>query len=106
MFYSEAQTGSNTCEGSQRGGCEHLCLAISSTAHVCRCSIGYDVLSTNTTRCVGKAEFIFYSNHELKGIELYDPSTPDTQFEEKPVSKQLSTLDSYKPYMYKNPSTT
>lgn len=91
MFYSEAQTGTNNCAGPRRGGCEHLCLATSATEHVCRCAIGYDVVKTNASRCVGKSEFVFYSNHELKGIELYDPNRPESQFEEKPVSQKRKT---------------
>ncbi|XP_067627209.1 prolow-density lipoprotein receptor-related protein 1 isoform X1 [Eurosta solidaginis] len=92
MFYSEAQTGTNTCAGVQRGGCDHLCLAISATEHRCRCAIGYDILSTNTSRCVGKSEFIFYSNHELKGIELQDPSNAEEILEEKPALAPISRI--------------
>ncbi|XP_046809386.1 low-density lipoprotein receptor-related protein 1 [Lucilia cuprina] len=74
MFYAEAQQGTNTCAGPLKGGCSHLCLAISSTEHVCGCSIGYRVDPNNPTQCIGLEEFLYYSNHELKGIEVYDPS--------------------------------
>jgi len=84
MFYAEAQTGTNTCAGPLRGGCEHLCLAISSSDHVCRCALGYDVEPHNPTRCVPRAEFIFYSIDVMQGVEMIDPSE---QFEPpKPVS--------------------
>lgn len=85
MFYVEAQTGSNSCAGPQRGGCEHLCLAITSTEHVCKCAIGYNIDPTYPNKCIGKSEFIFYSNHELKGIELYDVNTPINEIVEKTV---------------------
>ena len=74
MFYAEAQQGSNTCAGPFKGGCSHLCLATSAKDHVCGCSIGYRRDPNNPTQCIGYEEFLFYSNHELKGIEVYDPS--------------------------------
>lgn len=87
MFYADAQKGNNTCSGPYRGGCQHLCLAISSIEHVCHCAIGYEVDPKNPTRCIGKEEFIFYSNHELKGIDLYVPNkTNDADLEESMVS--------------------
>ncbi|XP_030387623.1 low-density lipoprotein receptor-related protein 1 [Scaptodrosophila lebanonensis] len=74
MFHAEAQTGTNTCAGPFRGGCEQLCLATSPTEHVCRCALGYDVEPNNPTRCVPRAEFIFYSIDVLYGVEMIDPS--------------------------------
>lgn len=74
MFYADAQTGTNTCAGPLRGGCQHLCLAISATDHVCRCALGYDVEPKNPTHCIPRAEFIFYSIDVLQGVEMVDPS--------------------------------
>ncbi|XP_023030772.1 low-density lipoprotein receptor-related protein 1 [Drosophila willistoni] len=81
MFYGDAQTGTNTCAGPLRGGCEHLCMAISPTEHVCRCALGYDVEPNNPTRCIPRAEFIFYSIDVLQGVEMIDPSE---EFEKPP----------------------
>ncbi|XP_002138212.3 prolow-density lipoprotein receptor-related protein 1 isoform X1 [Drosophila pseudoobscura] len=78
MFYADAQTGTNTCAGPLRGGCEHLCLAISATEHVCRCALGYDVEPHNPTRCIPRAEFIFYSIDVLQGVEIVDPADQPT----------------------------
>ncbi|XP_043066692.1 low-density lipoprotein receptor-related protein 1 isoform X1 [Drosophila bipectinata] len=74
MFYADAQSGTNSCAGPLRGGCEHLCLATSATEHVCRCALGYDMEPTNPTRCVPRAEFIFYSIDVLQGVEMIDPA--------------------------------
>jgi len=75
MFYADAQTGSNTCaHWALGGGCQHLCLATSSTEHVCRCALGYDVEPNNPIGCVPRAEFIFYSIDVLQGVEMIDPS--------------------------------
>ncbi|XP_037895975.1 low-density lipoprotein receptor-related protein 1B isoform X2 [Glossina fuscipes] len=73
MFYAEAQVGSNTCSGPLKGGCSHLCLALSPTEHACACAMGYRFNPENPTQCLGYEEFLFYSNHELKGLEIYDP---------------------------------
>ncbi|XP_034653858.1 prolow-density lipoprotein receptor-related protein 1 isoform X1 [Drosophila subobscura] len=78
MFYADAQTGTNTCAGPLRGGCEHLCLATSATEHVCRCALGYDVEPHNPTRCIPRAEFIFYSIDVLQGVEIIDPAEQPT----------------------------
>lgn len=85
MFYAEAQVGTNTCAGDKRGECQHMCLATSSTTHVCKCAIGFDADPDDSTKCVGKPEFIFYSNHELKGIELYSKEDPAADLEQRKV---------------------
>lgn len=74
MFYAEAQQGANTCAGPLKGGCSHLCLATSNKDHICGCAIGYHMDPSNPTQCIGKEEFLFYTNHELKGIDVYDPN--------------------------------
>ncbi|XP_001985922.2 low-density lipoprotein receptor-related protein 1 isoform X2 [Drosophila grimshawi] len=92
MFYADAQTGTNTCAGPMRGGCEHLCLSISPTEHVCRCALGYDVEPHNPTRCIPRAEFIFYSIDVMLGVEMIDPSEP---FEPpKPALVPISRISS------------
>lgn len=68
MYFPEAQNGTNTC-AFNRGGCQHLCLAISSTNHVCKCAIGFRVDPIDVRKCIGYSEFILYSvGHELRGI--------------------------------------
>lgn len=71
MYYLGAQQGTNSC-AKNKGGCEHLCLAISNVEHVCKCAIGFDQDPKEKTRCIGKSEFLLYSiGHELKGLRLY-----------------------------------
>lgn len=72
MYYPEAQLGTNPCR-LDSGGCQHLCFGLSSTQHVCKCSIGYYVDPQNPRKCLGEAEFLLYSiGHELKGLRLSD----------------------------------
>lgn len=74
MFHSSAQLGNNSC-ASDRNKCSHLCFAISSTEHVCKCTIGYHIDPTNSNRCVGQEEFLFYTvSDELKGIIVKQPA--------------------------------
>lgn len=87
MFYAEAQQGSNTCAGPLKGGCAHLCLSTSHLDHVCGCAIGYVRDPNNPTQCIGFEEFLLYSNHELKGIEVYDPNKPLIEQGQKMASK-------------------
>lgn len=91
MFYAEAQVGSNTCSGPLKGGCSHLCLALSATEHACTCAMGYRFNPENPTQCLGYEEFLFYSNHELKGLEIYDPLKSLEQQGQKMVSSFLVT---------------
>lgn len=90
MFYAEAQQGANTCAGPLKGGCSHLCFAISNKDHTCGCAIGYRVDPTNPTQCIGVDEFLFYTNHELKGIEIYEPNKPIDEQGQKMVSHVIS----------------
>lgn len=94
MFYAEAQQGANTCAGPLKGGCSHLCFATSNQDHSCGCAIGYRVDPSNPTQCVGVDEFLFYTNHELKGVEIYDPNKPVDEEGQKMVSMdtQLSGI--------------
>lgn len=93
MYFLGAQQGTNTC-ARNRGGCQHLCLAVSNVAHVCKCAIGYTQDATNATRCVGKDEFVLYSiMHELKGIDLYSKDVPIEHYESSKVSPLKSSTD-------------
>lgn len=71
-----------------------MCLARSSSEHVCGCSIGYSVDPTNSTRCIGTKEFLFYTDQELKGIEIYDPLKPIAQQGQDMVSGSLISFSS------------
>lgn len=92
MFYAKAQVGTNTCAGSSKGGCEHLCLARSGTEHICSCAIGYRVNPNNHSRCIGIEEFLFYTDQELKGIEIYDPLKPIGQQGQEMVRKNINNF--------------
>lgn len=47
------QRGTNAC-AKNRGNCSHLCLPVSATARVCKCSIGYKNNPKDSTKCIGK----------------------------------------------------
>lgn len=71
VFHSGAQQGENACSTNDNDAkkCDHLCLAVSKTEYVCKCAIGYRLISTN--RCIGEKEFILYSiGHELRGVRI------------------------------------
>lgn len=57
--------------GSDKGGCQHLCLPTSAATFACRCAIGYRADASDPKRCVGLKEFLFYSiNWEIHGLPL------------------------------------
>lgn len=47
------QHGNNSCSAN-KGGCEHLCLPISSREHVCKCATGYKTDANNPNKCIGE----------------------------------------------------
>ncbi|XP_058055099.1 prolow-density lipoprotein receptor-related protein 1 [Anopheles bellator] len=79
MYHPGAQSGTNSCASkrpdgsgsSTSTGCEHLCLPVSATSHVCRCATGYRRNPRNASRCLGMDDVLVYSvGHQLKGIGL------------------------------------
>ncbi|XP_055918086.1 low-density lipoprotein receptor-related protein 1 isoform X3 [Eupeodes corollae] len=92
MFYNEAQQGSNTCAGERRGGCEHLCLSKQSNEHTCKCAIGFYQDPNNSTQCIGIPEFLFFSNHELKGITLLDEKNSGKNFQDRRALGAISRI--------------
>lgn len=45
--------GTNICSFNN-GNCSHLCLPISKSERVCKCTLGYQVDPKNDTNCIGK----------------------------------------------------
>ncbi|XP_069676734.1 low-density lipoprotein receptor-related protein 1 isoform X1 [Periplaneta americana] len=75
IYDPEVQTGDNACSVN-KGNCSHLCLPISETERMCMCATGYVTDSSDSTKCVGIDEFLFYSiNWEIKGLPLGDDNT-------------------------------
>lgn len=71
MYYPNAQTGTNSC-AKNRGGCQHLCLSVSSEQHVCKCAVGFFQDPIDSSKCIGVEEFVLYSvGHKLKGVVLH-----------------------------------
>lgn len=52
MYDPKLQSGTNLC-AKNRGNCSHLCLAISSTKRICKCSVGYRNDPKDSTKCIG-----------------------------------------------------
>ncbi|KAK9511107.1 hypothetical protein O3M35_005737 [Rhynocoris fuscipes] len=76
IYDPKVQQGTNAC-AKNKGGCAHLCLPVSTTAHVCACATGYRVDANDSTKCIGIDEFLIYSiNWEIRGISL-EPTKHD-----------------------------
>lgn len=71
MYDSEAQHGSNVCAKSN-GECQHLCLPLPKQRRTCRCAIGFQSNSTDSTKCIANEEtiLIYLTNSGLKGIVI------------------------------------
>lgn len=70
IYDAAVQIGNNTCSVN-KGGCQHLCLPLSATAHKCRCATGYNIDPSDPSKCIGVEEFLFYSiNWEIRGLSL------------------------------------
>ncbi|CAH1165542.1 unnamed protein product [Phyllotreta striolata] len=72
IYDPDEQKGSHPC-GVAKGGCQHLCLPVSSSEFTCKCAIGYNKDPKDAFRCIGEEEFLFYSiNWELHGLSIDD----------------------------------
>ncbi|XP_054720384.1 low-density lipoprotein receptor-related protein 1-like [Uloborus diversus] len=70
VYDEELQNSTNICSYNN-GNCSHLCLPISRTERVCKCTIGYHVDPGNDTNCIGTSTFLMYSlNWEIVGNSL------------------------------------
>lgn len=67
MYDPKLQYGSNAC-AINRGNCSHLCIPISISERVCKCSVGYKNDPKNPRKCIGIVcvtyikVFFFYLN--------------------------------------------
>ncbi|CAG0883350.1 unnamed protein product [Darwinula stevensoni] len=69
VYDADLQQGSNPCV--THGGCSHLCLPISKTAHVCKCADGFLASGHNGSQCAGHDPFLMYSvDSEIAGLNL------------------------------------
>lgn len=70
IYDPSEQKGSHPCQ-INKGGCQHLCLPISSNGYTCKCATGYNRDPKNASSCIAVDEFIFYSlNWELQGLAM------------------------------------
>ncbi|KAJ9584469.1 hypothetical protein L9F63_021194, partial [Diploptera punctata] len=75
IYDPELQSGTNACF-KNKGNCSHLCLPVSETERVCKCTTGYMTDPADATKCIGVEEFLFYSiNWEIKGLPLGGDNT-------------------------------
>lgn len=79
IYDRDLQKGTNACSFN-RGNCSHLCLPISATERVCKCSAGYRADDADPTRCLGADSFLLYSmNWEIKGVALEENQKNHTE---------------------------
>ncbi|BET02800.1 low-density lipoprotein receptor [Nesidiocoris tenuis] len=70
IYNRYSQNGTNMC-AVNKGGCAHLCLPVSETSRVCRCTVGYMVDPKNDTLCIPRDGILVYSiSWEIRGIPL------------------------------------
>lgn len=70
IYDPNEQVGIGPCTDS-KGGCEHLCIPISSTEKICKCATGYEVDPYDSNKCRSDFDFIFYSNSwEICGLNM------------------------------------
>ncbi|XP_035218425.1 low-density lipoprotein receptor-related protein 1-like isoform X2 [Stegodyphus dumicola] len=70
VYDEELQNNTNICSY-KNGNCSHLCLPVSRTQRVCKCTLGFIIDPTNETNCIGNSAFLLYSlNSEIHGLSL------------------------------------
>lgn len=70
VYDPSEQKGHHICS-EKKGGCEHLCLPKLRNEFSCICARGYTIDPNNPSKCIGTAEFLFYSyNWEIRGLAL------------------------------------
>lgn len=58
--------------------CDHLCIPKGKSSFICKCSIGYQLDISNTSKCVGSDDVLIYSlGHELRGLSINNISDSD-----------------------------
>ncbi|XP_067123645.1 low-density lipoprotein receptor-related protein 1 isoform X3 [Centruroides vittatus] len=100
VYDAALQTGENSCSY-KNGNCDHLCLPISKTSHVCKCTIGFFVSLDDHTKCIGTELFLMISlNWVVKGISLDPNDTNENVL--APISKVLmaTAIDFYDDFIY------
>ena len=92
IYDKNLQYGTNLCEA-KNGGCQHLCLIVSSTKRKCKCAIGFETDLKDETKCIGASEFLLYSwNLGLKGVSLNQTIKNGTILNAKPVLPPISKV--------------
>ncbi|GFY45676.1 low-density lipoprotein receptor-related protein 1 [Trichonephila inaurata madagascariensis] len=70
VYDEQLQNRSNICSFNN-GNCSHLCLPISSSERVCKCTLGFHKDPQNDTNCIGTNSFVLYSsNWGVHGLAL------------------------------------
>ncbi|KAG8200378.1 hypothetical protein JTE90_028559 [Oedothorax gibbosus] len=95
VYDEEVQKGTSICSV-KNGNCSHICLPISASQRVCKCTQGFHKDPKNDTNCLGTSTFLLYSsNWGIHGLSLDDkaPLAPVLA----PVSRitMASNLDFY-----------
>lgn len=77
VYDPDEQNGTNSC-AMNKGGCQHLCLPVSSTKRVCKCAMGYQVIPEEPTKCRGVDTVIVYVDSSgIKGVSPEVKSNDD-----------------------------
>ncbi|GFW79538.1 prolow-density lipoprotein receptor-related protein 1 [Trichonephila clavipes] len=70
VYDEQLQNRTNICSFNN-GNCSHLCLPISSSERVCKCTLGFHKNPQNDTNCIGTNSFVLYSsNWGVHGLAL------------------------------------
>ncbi|CAL1298011.1 unnamed protein product [Larinioides sclopetarius] len=95
VYDENLQNRTNICS-LNNGNCSHLCLPVSSSERVCKCTLGFHKDPHNDTNCIGTTSFVLYSsNWGVHGLAL-DSSLTDAPVL-APISRisMASSLDFY-----------
>lgn len=94
VYDPDEQNGTNACS-TNNGGCQHLCLPVSSSKRVCKCALGYVAVPNepNATKCKGVDTVIVYVDSSgIKGVSP-DSKTNDDLLVPIPLVSFATDID-------------
>lgn len=100
VFYSQKQTGTNTCKTSN-GGCSHLCLALPNRrGYTCACPTHF-VLAKDNVSCIPPRNYVIFSQKNSFGRLLTNTSdAPDAPLPISGKNIRAVEFDPVQHYIY------